>query len=489
MYDVAIIGAGVTGASIARRLSSYDLDILVLEQCPDISQGSSKANTGIVHGGYAEPHEELRGRICYKGRKKFDELDEELNFGFIKNGSLVVGFDENDKEELEKLYQRGLENGLDDIRIIEQTELQELEPNINPDAKYALYCEGAGIISPYEYVVALMENAVDNGVTLKLNQKVTDITKDDYFEITTEDNTYKAKYVINATGLNGAEISKLIATTDFDIHARSGEYLIMNRGSGEKLNHSLFPVPTEKSKGIMVAPTLHNSIIIGPDAIEETRYTQPDTHIDRLTKVFIDGHHTVADEVLDIDEYIRSFAGLRTVSSTGDFIIEESDVEGFINVVGIQSPGITSSPIIAQMVEEILEDSGLELTGDPSYDPHREPIFREVDYRPFKKIRDDLERPADDPERIVCRCQQVKQSIITDAISRSTPVQTVDGVKRRTYASTGICQGQFCRSRVIETLEHYDNPLYDELTDVERTDVERVDKKTLVDAIKGAMSE
>ena len=187
MYDVIIIGAGVTGASIARRLSAYKLDVLVLEKENDVSMGASKANSAIIHGGYAEPHHELRGRICYEGRKEFKKLDDEVNFGFLKNGSLVLAFDEEDEKELERLMAIGLENGLDDIEIINQKKLREIEPNVSENARSALYCKGAGICSPYEYVIALMENAISNGVQLRLEERVSDISKDeDIFTVRTE---------------------------------------------------------------------------------------------------------------------------------------------------------------------------------------------------------------------------------------------------------------------------------------------------------------
>ncbi|MDD7464509.1 MAG: NAD(P)/FAD-dependent oxidoreductase, partial [Anaerococcus sp.] len=454
MYDVLIIGAGVTGASVARRLSRYKLDIAILEMENDVSVGASKANSAIIHGGYAESHDELRGRICYPGRLQFDKLDEELNFGFLKNGSIVIAFDEEDKKSLDKLYQQGLENGLDDMEILDQEQLRELEPNISDHAIAALYCKGAGVCSPYEYVIALVENAVDNGAELFLKTKVNGIEKkDDHFIVRSEDGKeFEAKYIVNASGLEGANVSKLITETNFDIHPRSGEYLLMQKGTGSRLNTVVFQTPTPKSKGILVTRTYHNNLLLGPDAIDEYE-VDADTHLDRLKVIYDDALKSVKDDVININEFIRSFTGLRPAASTGDFIIENTNVDGFINAVGIQSPGITSSPAIAEMVEGILKDCGLELIDDETYDPYRRPIIKYKDLEDFNKVKDKIDYEFGNPERLVCRCEQVSEKTIRDAMNRSIPCETVDAVKRRTRAGMGFCQGTFCRPRVIEVME------------------------------------
>lgn len=486
MYDVLIIGAGVTGASIARRLAKYKLKIAVLEKENDVSMGASKANSAIIHGGYAESNKELRGRLCYPGRIEFENLDKELNFGFLENGSLVIAFSDEEKISLDKLYKMGIENGLDDIKIIEQKELREIEPNISDNAISALYCKGAGVCSPYEYVIALMENAIDNGVDLFLESEVSFIEKkDDYFLVKTKNNkSYQAKYVINASGLEGSKVSKLIAKTDFEIHPRSGEYLIMQKGTGQRLNTVVFQTPTPKSKGILVTRTFHNNLLLGPDAIDEDEI-DAGTHLERLAIIYKESLKSVKDDVINIKEFIRSFTGLRPASSTGDFIIENTNVNGFINAVGIQSPGITSSPAVAKMLEEILVDCGLELEEDPSYNPYRKPIIKYKDLEDFNKIKEKIDYEFKNPERIVCRCEQVTEKTIRDAINRSVPCLTVDAVKRRTRTGMGFCQGSFCKPRVIEVMEdELKRKLKSTETDIEHSGINRVIKKDIIEYLK-----
>ncbi len=486
MYDVIIIGAGVTGSSIARRLSRYKLDVLVLEKENDVSMGASKANSAIVHGGYAEPHSELRGRICYEGRKEFNKLNEELNFGFLENGSLVLAFDEEDEKELQNLMDMGLENGLDDIEIIDQAKLREIEPNVSDEATAALYCKGAGVCSPYEYVIALMENAIANGVELRLLSEVTNIEKtEDCFKVETNlGDTFEGKYVINASGLRGAKISEMITETDFTIHPRSGEYLIMQKGTGSRVKQVLFQTPSPKSKGILVTRTFHNNLLLGPDAIDEEEIDRG-THLERLSEIYGLAQKSVKEDVIDLKEFIRSFAGLRPASSTGDFIIENTKTDGFINVVGIQSPGITSSPAIAKMVEGILKDIGLKLEEDPSYNPHRDPIIEYKELEDFNKVIKKVDLPLGNPERLVCRCEQVSEETIRDAMNRGIPCLSFDSIKRRTRAGMGFCQGSFCRSRVIEVMEdELGEKVKSDKFDSEHSGITRVNKTDINEFIK-----
>ncbi|MEF9919414.1 MAG: FAD-dependent oxidoreductase, partial [Eubacterium sp.] len=326
-----------------------------------------------------------------------------------------------------------------------------IEPHVNPEVKYALYCKGAGVCSPYEMAIALAENAVKNGVKLFLETGVKDINRngDDFDVISENGDIFNTHYVINAAGLYSDRISAMVGVDYFKILPRSGEYLLMVRGSGSAINQVLFQMPTKMGKGILVTPTYHGNLLIGPDAVNEGEADR-DTHAERLLRIFKEA--TLTTDKLNIKQFIRSFTGVRAVSSTDDFIIEESTVPHFINVSGIQSPGITSSPAIAQMVRDILANAGLKLEADPNFDPYRKPIINRKELKPMKEILPLLDLPLGDQDRMICRCEQVSETTILDAMRRGIPVTTIDGIKRRTRAGMGWCQGTFCRPRVAEVM-------------------------------------
>lgn len=488
MHDVIIIGGGVVGTTIARELSKYQLDILLLEKENDVSMGATKANSAIVHGGYAESHDKVKGRLCYKGRVQFAELSKELGFGFDPIGSLVLAFEEEQKVKLEAMLANGIKNGLEDLSIIEHDEIMELEPNVNPEVKYALYCQGAGVTVPFEMCIAMMENAIHNGAKLKLNTEVTGIKKDgDGFSVkTSAGKEYLGRYLINAAGVASDKVSAMVGVDDFTITPRSGEYLLMVAGSGSLLNTVCFQMPTKMGKGILVTPTYYGNLLLGPDAINEA-VADKDTHCDRLLKIYKEAQLTT--EKLDIRKFIRSFTGVRAVASTDDFIIGETEVPGFINVAGIQSPGMTSSPAIAQMMVEILAQAGLELEEDPDFDPHRKAIADRKELKPLKEIKDELELPLGDPRRMICRDEQIDEATILDAMRREIPVTTIDGIKRRTRAGMGWCQGTYCRPRVAEVMSQELGFTIDPQTDVEHSGINRVGKNAIVDYIQAHLED
>ena len=482
MKDIIIIGAGIVGTTLARRLSQYKLDVLVLEGQCDVSMGATKANSAIVHGGYAESHDKLKGRLCYKGRVQYEKLNEQLGFGFDPIGSMVITTDENDLPKLKELLENGKKNGLKDLEILDHEQIVEMEPNINPEVKYALYCRGAGVTSPYEMAIAMMENAIENGVELKLNKEVVAIEKTDgVFVVKDQDNEqYKGRIVVNCAGINSGKVSQMVGIDDFRILPRSGEYILFNRGSGKVVKHVLFQMPTKMGKGILVTPTYHGNLLLGPDASDDEQF-YTGTHVDRLAKIYQKAKDTTT--YLEPSQFIRSFAGVRAVSSTDDFIVEETKVKGFIQCAGIQSPGLTSAPAIADMVVEIIQDNLLNLEEKTDFNPYRRPIIERKELMPFSQASKLVELESGD-ERLVCRCEQVSEKTIKDAMSRGIPVTTIDGVKRRTRAGMGFCQGAFCRPRVKALMEQILGHEIDHSFDTEQSGISRAGKSEFLSFLK-----
>lgn len=448
MYDIIIIGAGVVGSAIARELSKYNLKVLMLEKTDDVSNGASKANSGIVHGGYAAKYGTLKGKLCFEGNRMYDKLNEELNFGFKRTGALVIGFNEKDEKKLIDLYNNGLKNGVNEneMKILYRDEIIEIEPNINKDVKVALLAKDVGITSPYEMTIALAENAINNGVELKLENEVIKIEeKNDYYIVITNQDLFKTKYIINASGVNSDKISNMVGIKNFYIIPRKGQYIIFHKGYGKIINNVIFQVPTEKGKGILVTPTYHGNLMIGPNAQESSR---EDLSTDLETLKYIIKTAKISVPNIDLRKVLTSFSGIRPTPSTGDFIIEESK-DRFINVAGIESPGLTSSPAIAKIVVGILKESGLKLIAKKDFNPNRKPIIikKNLTYKEVNKMLD-----LDTEEQIICRCEIVSKKEIVDALKRGIPIKSVDSVKRRTRATMGFCQGEFCTPRLKKVI-------------------------------------
>ncbi len=442
MYDVCIIGAGVIGCSIARELSKYDLKIGLIEKEDDVSCGASKANSGIVHGGYAAKYGTLKGELCIKGNEMFKKLEEELHFGFRRTGGLVIGFTEEDETEIKKLYDNGIKIGCDDLEIIDAKKIKEIEPHIHPDVKIALYSRMVGVTSPYELTIAFAENAIQNGVDLQLETEVLNIEKiNSIFYVHTNKGIFQSKYIINAAGVYSDRIANMLDLNDFYIIPRKGQYVLLDKEESHLTNTVIFQVPTNKGKGILVTSTYHKNLMIGPNAEEMDDKEDVSTNEEILKYIVETARKSIPH--FDIKKALTSFSGIRATSNTNDFIIEESSISGFINVAGIDSPGLTSSPAIAKKVLSILEDIGVRLREKTDFYPYRKPIIKNKDENFHGNI--DSPNPSN---HILCRCEQVTEAEIVDALHRGIPIQSVDAIKRRTRAGMGRCQGTFCSPRV-----------------------------------------
>ncbi|MBN1499867.1 MAG: FAD-dependent oxidoreductase [Spirochaetes bacterium] len=430
----------------ARELSKFELKILLLDKENDVSCGASKANSGIIHGGYDAKHGTLKSRLVRKGNRSFKNLEKELNFGYRECGSMVLAFNEEQKNILETLRLNGTANGVNDLQIIDKNEILEREPSVNPAVMSALFCPSAGVASPYELVIALAENALQNGVKISLNDEVKSIASGkNRFLIQTVKNNYTSEYVINCAGVYSDHVAAMVSADDFGIIPRRGEYILLNRDEGEKINSVLFQCPTNEGKGILVTKTFHGNLMLGPNAQEISNKEDTSTNLEVLENIVKTARNTLPG--FDIRKTLRSFSGLRATSDRHDFIIEESPVKKFINAAGIESPGLTSSPAIAQYIISILRDCGLQLKVKSDFNPFRKGIIIKKD----ESFSGDINSVNPD-EKIICRCETVTETEIIDSLKRGIYINSLDQVKRRTRAGMGLCQGKFCGPRVAEII-------------------------------------
>ncbi len=461
IYDVIIIGGGVTGCTIARTLSKYDLKICLLEKEADIASGTTKANSGVVHAGYAAEREYVKRSFCIRGNKLYTQAHEELNFPFKRIGSFVVALEDSQIKDLEKYRKRGTEDGVPGLEVIlDKSKILHMEPSLTDEVVGVLHAPSAGIVSPYEMTFALAENAAMNGVEFYRNQRVTKIRHSDYiFTISTKTDNFQARNVINAAGVYARKISKMLGLDYFNILPRKGEYILFDRNLLH-LNKVLFPTATKVSKGILVCPTIHGNTFVGPNAQNITDKHDLSTTTAGLKEILEGGTKLVPG--IPARSAIRNFAGLRAVPDTYDFIIDNTDIYGFINVAGILSPGLSSCYAIAEKIEEFLEFLGVNLKIKEDYNPIRPKPERFADF-----TKEELDKKiGKDPAwgRIICRCEMVSEKEILDAIHAPVGATTVDGIKFRCRPGMGRCQGGFCRPRVIEILSRELKIPFDQIT-------------------------
>lgn len=450
MYDVAVVGAGVSGAFIARELSQYRLKVCLLEKEGDVCMETSKANSAIVHGGFDAKPGTKKALLNVKGKALMEEVCRQLDVPYRKIGSLVVCFDEKDIPRLYELKARGEQNGVEDLSVVEGTLLFDMEPHLSPKAAAALYCPSTAIVCPYELTLKAAENAVENGVELFLDCKVTAVAEEEEaFLLATTRGPIKTRYLVNAAGLYADELAALAGDKSFSISPRKGEYLLYDKKRGSLAQHILFQLPSEKGKGVLVSPTVDGNLIVGPNAVEVHSKEDVETSGEGLAYVLENARLTMP--VLNESDWVTSFAGLRAAAGTGDFILEASKVNPrLIHVAGMESPGLTAAPALGAYVTELLKAQGLSLTPDPAYSPLTQSP-PEMRHKTREEINSLIkENPSFG--RIVCRCEQITEGEVTAHIHRTIGARTVDGVKRRTRAGMGRCQGGFCSSRIVEIL-------------------------------------
>jgi glycerol-3-phosphate dehydrogenase len=443
MYDIIIIGAGVIGACIARELSKYNVKTVLLEKQSDVSCGSSKANSGIVHGGYDALPGTKKAKFNVLGNRMYEKLNHELNFGYLKTGSFVLSFSAEENQILYKLMDQGHKNGVRGLKILNSDAVFKKEPHVSKELTLGIHCHEAGIVSPYEMVIALAENAVRNGVQLMLNSEVKKITKKDgIFTVVTDKRSIQSKFIINAAGLFSDIISGLAGAERFTITPRKGQYMLFDKTQGHLAKSVLFQVPGVKGKGILVTRTYHGNLMIGPNSEETQNREDLGTDQKNLDAIVHEARKTVPG--FNLKKAIKSFSGLRATCDRHDFIIEESEkIKQFINVAGIESPGLTSAPAIAEEILNILDNAGLELPKNETFNAERKAVIIKKDPE-FKGKVDH----TDPDNNIICRCENVTESEILDSMNRGIAVESADAVKRRTRAGMGFCQGKFCRPRV-----------------------------------------
>lgn len=451
-FDVIIIGAGISGCAIARDLARYQLSIAVLEKSLDVSTGTSKANGGIVHGGDDPMPGTLKAKLNVRGVELYPQYAKELGFRYKETGSMVIGFNEEDLKYLEKLYDQGIQNGVQGIELIQDSKrILELEPQCSKDAKYAVYCPHCGIVDPFEVAIAMIENAVDNGVQLFLGEPVIAITQTDAgYLIETPKDTYECTYIINAAGLHADDVSRLAGLNEYSIIARHGDLLMLDKECGVKNLMPLYPIPSKESKGTVALSTLAGNVIVSATAVYREK---DDTYSYQEGIDALIAGATKLVENLNPRKIIRTFAGERAVleNNNNDFWIKPSSTQPhFFHVAGIQSPGVASAPALAEYVIEMLKKNGVPLTEKENWNPHRE---EPVDFSELSKEKqNELIQKNPSYGRIVCRCETVTEGEIIDAIHRNPKATTVEAIKRRTRAGMGRCQSGFCQSKVVHIL-------------------------------------
>jgi len=449
-YDVVIIGGGVVGCAIARSLSKYTLDTILLEKEEDLCSGTSKANSGIVHSGYDPKPGTLMAQLNIEGNALIHTLSKELDFDFKENGSLIICREKEHLDQLKTLYNRGIANGVKGLEILQKEQVMQLEPNLNNDVVGALLCKTGGIVDPFGMTYAFAENAFANGVKFQCNTPVISVEKlkNGYLISCQNGKKFQTKYVVNAAGLYSDVIHNEVSQHQLHITPRRGNYMLFDKAIGNMVSHTIFQLPTQKGKGVLVTPTIHNNMMIGPTSVHMQDREDTSTTAEDLALIKELAQKSVT--AIPFQSVITSFSGLRAAEDGKDFVIGEvEDSKGFFDAAGIKSPGLSCSPAIAEHLAKALVAKA-HAQKKPHFIKTRQGQVRTKDLDPTAYNALIKKNPL--YGKIVCRCEQISEGEIIDAIQRPLGATSLDGIKRRCRAGSGRCQAGFCTARTMEIL-------------------------------------
>ena len=484
MYDIVIIGAGVSGCAIARELSRYRAKVLVVEKEEDVCCGTSKANSAIVHAGFDAATGSLMAKMNVEGNRLMEQLSIDLDFPFRRNGSLVVCTNEEDLPGLQQLYDRGMANGVPELQILNKEEVHEMEPNLSDRVVGALYAPTGGIVCPFGLTIALAENANVNGVEFRFQTKVEGIKKKlTSFVLHTSQGDIKTRYVVNAAGVYADVLRNMVCRKKITIVPRRGDYCLLDKNVGSYVDKTIFPQPTKMGKGVLVSPTIHGNLIVGPTAIDIEDKEGTNTTREGLDDLIAKASATLKD--LPIRQVITSFSGLRAHEAGHEFIIGETDVKHFIDCAGIESPGLSSAPAIGVMVADLLQKK-MHLEPKEDFIRTRKGVLHPETLSMEERNVLIKEKPA--YGNIICRCESVTEGEILDAIHRPLGAKSLDGVKRRTRAGMGRCQAGFCSPKVMEILKRELHMDMEQITKSGGTSTIVVGRSKKVDSIEDEAS-
>ena len=448
MYDAVVIGAGVVGAMCARNLTKHGFKVCILEKENDVARGATKANSAIVHAGFDAKEGSLKAKLNVRGSEMMAEVCKDLGVKYQNNGSLVIAFNDEEMSVLGELLERGVANGVKGLEILDGDKVREMEPNISPNVVGALNAPTGAIVCPYDLTVAAIGNAMDNGAELKTNFEVSSIeVTESGYKVSGAEESIDCRIVINAAGLYSDQIAAMIGDTSFSVHPRRGEYILLDKDKKPLVNHTIFRTPTKMGKGILISSTVDSNTLLGPTSVDMEDKDDVNTTAEGFEKIISQARENVTS--VPLNKSITSFCGLRAVGSTGDFIITMPQ-KGFVNLAGIESPGLSASPAIAEYVVDMLASDGYKAEVKEDFNPKRENmhLFRESDIAYKNEVI------KNDPAygRIICRCEGVTEGEILKAIRTNPRPTDLDGVKRRTRAQMGRCQGGFCMPYITELL-------------------------------------